>query len=335
MTVPIVQNEPLIETLEGAKAKATKIEHDLQQAKQTSLEIEQSCDSYKPVAKRGAILFFALTGLSAISEMYEYSLSSYLTVFNNSLATSKKDNVLQARIRFIIEKMTQLVYEFTCMGIFEKHKLMFSFQMTTMIMDGEEELNREEMDFFLKGNTSLDAVEQKPHKWMSNNGWKDAIKLQEFGGCWSSLIDDIRQNGSQWKRWYDLESPEESPLPMGYSEKTGNDKFKQLLLIRIFRPDRAVNAIKRFIISRMSGNEYYVKTPPIVYKKILQQSTEKTPIVFILSPGADPQAEVQRLIEEEGIGLGKFHFLALGRGMEDTAKAYIERGTHRGQWVML
>lgn len=122
-------------------------------------------------------MFFALTGLSAISQMYEYSLSSYLTVFMNALSTSKKDNVLQARIRFIIEKLTQLVYEFTCMGIFEKHKLMFSFQMTTMIMDGEDELNREEMDFFLKGNTSLDAVESNPLKWLATAGWKDAIKL--------------------------------------------------------------------------------------------------------------------------------------------------------------
>jgi dynein heavy chain len=45
----------------------------------------------------------------------------------NGLETSKKDNVLQARLRFIIDKVTTLVYEFTCMGIFEKHKLMFSF----------------------------------------------------------------------------------------------------------------------------------------------------------------------------------------------------------------
>ena len=80
-------------------------------------------------------------------------------------------------------------------------------------------------------------------------------------------------------------------LPCNYDEKINNDKFKQLLICRIFRPDRVVNAIKRFIIDRMK-NDFYVKSPPIVYKKVLQQSTEKTPIVFILSPGADPQAEV-------------------------------------------
>lgn len=57
--------------------------------------------------------------------------------------------------------------------------------------------------------------------------------------------------------------------------------------------------------------------------------------MFILSPGADPQAEVQKLIEEVGIGMSKFYFLALGQGMEDDAKTYIERGAIRGHWVML
>jgi len=46
--------------------------------------------------------------------------------------------------------------------------------------------------------------------------------------------------------------------------------------------------------------EYYVKSPLIMYEKIYAQSTEKTPIVFILSPGADPQGELEILGEELG-----------------------------------
>ena len=70
-------------------------------------------------------------------EMTEDSLTSYLVIFKNGLEQSKKDNVLPARLRLIKDKLTQLFYEFVCMGIFESHKLIFSFQMTTMIMDGE------------------------------------------------------------------------------------------------------------------------------------------------------------------------------------------------------
>mmetsp|Transcript_39360 Transcript_39360/g.37808 ORF Transcript_39360/g.37808 Transcript_39360/m.37808 type:complete len:152 (+) Transcript_39360:6448-6903(+) len=125
--IPLVDNVPLIETLENAKSKAVQIASDLENADVTTKDINQSRESYKDVAKRGAILFFAMSGLSSISEMYEYSLSSYLVVFKNALETSRKDSILQTRLRNIKEKLTVLVYEFVCMGIFERHKLMFSF----------------------------------------------------------------------------------------------------------------------------------------------------------------------------------------------------------------
>ena len=110
-TGPLVDNEPLIETLEGAKEKAEKIASDLKVAESTAADIEVSRSNYVTVAKRGAILFFAMAGLSRISEMYEYSLTSYLEVFRKALATSRKDNILQNRLRNIKEKLTQSVFD--------------------------------------------------------------------------------------------------------------------------------------------------------------------------------------------------------------------------------
>lgn len=106
-----------------------------------------------------------------------------------------------------------------------------------------------------------------------------------------------------------------------------------LSLMRVIRPDRVVNAIKNFIIAQM--NDYYVKSPPISFEKIYQQSSCFTPIVFILSPGADPFSDVQALVETVGLGMNKFRFLALGQGMGEQAKQYIEGGSMRGHWVML
>lgn len=68
-----------------------------------------------------------------------------------------------------------------------------------------------ELDFFLKGNTSLEAVEsKKPYPWISDNGWKDIQKLDGLGGmdAWTGLIAALQGNGSDWKGWYDLEAPE-------------------------------------------------------------------------------------------------------------------------------
>lgn len=35
-------------------------------------------------------------------------------------------------------------------GLFEQHKLLFSFSMTVKIQEVEESLNRDELDFFMK-----------------------------------------------------------------------------------------------------------------------------------------------------------------------------------------
>ena len=69
--------------------------------------------------------------------------------------------------------MTQTMYDYTCMGVFEKHKLLFSFQMTSMILDGDNDLDKKEFDFYMKGNPSLDRPkEPSPHSWLSETGWK-------------------------------------------------------------------------------------------------------------------------------------------------------------------
>lgn len=58
--IPLVDNVPLIEVLDNAKTKAVEIANALENARVTAIDIDSSRESYKDVAKRGAILFFAM-----------------------------------------------------------------------------------------------------------------------------------------------------------------------------------------------------------------------------------------------------------------------------------
>ncbi|KAF4740188.1 Dynein heavy chain 10, axonemal, partial [Perkinsus olseni] len=348
----ILDNEDLIQTLQTAKTKALEITEALETAARTSVEIDNTREIYSEVAKRGSILYFATQGLSAISEMYEYSLGSYLAVFEQALREAKPDKIIDNRLKNVREKLTQNVYDFTCMGLFERHKLLYSFQMTCMIMEGEDELIRQDHEFFLKGNPSLEkslvrvllltamvklkfghetvvpvkVATPNPHPdWLPDTGWKDMQVLPGLGECFENIISDVSgaEGGLLWREWFDLEQPESSPMPMGYDQAC--DPFQQLLVIRCLRTDRVVNAIKNFIMWRLG--EYYVQPPSLVYDKIFQQSNEKSPIVFILSPGADPQSDVQQLGEKLGFTApSRFRFLALGQGMGPVAQSSIEAG---------
>ena len=124
----ILDNAELISTLERAKASAVDIAEQLATAKATAHDIDDARVKYNAAAQRGAILFFAMASLANITNMYEYSLASFLTVFNATLATSKRDPNLEGRLRNIVDAATYDVYNYTCLGLFERHKLMFSFQ---------------------------------------------------------------------------------------------------------------------------------------------------------------------------------------------------------------
>lgn len=87
------------------------------------------------------------------------------------------------------------------LGLFERDKLLFSFQMTIKIMEADGNVKQDELDFFLKGNIALEkSARQKPFAWIPDQGWEDVIRLctvtpEVFG----SLADDIERNESVWK----------------------------------------------------------------------------------------------------------------------------------------
>ena len=88
----------------------------LKLAEKTTKEIEELRDGYRPAARRGAVLFFVLADMAAINSMYQYSLSSYLEVFDYSLRKSLPDTHLAKRLKNIMDTLTLNVYNYACTG---------------------------------------------------------------------------------------------------------------------------------------------------------------------------------------------------------------------------
>eukprot|EP00762_Andalucia_godoyi_P000034 ANDGO_02412.mRNA.1 Dynein-1-alpha heavy chain len=329
----ILDNEDLIKTLENTKNKAAEIQEKLGAAEETAKEIEKARMLYSPVAKRGSILFFVMSGLSVINTMYEYSLDSYLNdVFRASLQRSEMSSMIDQRLENIIDYLTISAYNYTCTGIFERHKLMFSFQMTLRIMEGEGDLNLSELDFFLKGNLSLTkSSRKKPFSWLTDQGWEDMNRIVTLSDAFSSILDDVSGHEAEWKNWYDLEAPESVTFPMGYSETLNS--FQKLCLLRCFRVDRIYVGVQLFIESRMSDR--FVQPPVLNYENVFRQSSPFSPIVCMISPGADPASDIFKLADKLGMGGNRMKYIALGQGQGPIAQQMVETAVTRGQWVLL
>lgn len=109
-----------------------------------------------------------------------------------------------------------------------------------------------------------------------------------------------------------MDAPESYPFPGKYKE--GLTDLQGLMLLRCFRVDRVYRAITNFVTAHMG--EQYVTPPVVSLESVFEQSTPFSPIVFILSPGADPASELGKLAEVKGYGGNRFKFLAMGQGQE-------------------
>eukprot|EP00731_Ephydatia_muelleri_P035324 Em0114g8a len=230
-----------------------------------SKEIETSRDGYRPAAKRGP-------------------------------RRACRTHTSSSGSRISLTRLTLNVYHYACTGLFESHKLLFSFNMAVKIQQVESQLNRDELDFFIKGNISAEKnARRKPFDWLPDQSWEDIMKLTTVLpislGHWQRML---REGRKAWKEWFDLDAPESVPFP---------------------RIDRVYRAITNFVTGRMGEEENVCHTSCV--------------------PGRIRLETLGSLADALGYGGNKLKFLAMGQGQEKVALQLLDTAASRGHWLML
>lgn len=78
--------------------------------------------------------------------------------------------------------------------------------------------------------------------------------------------------------------------------------------------------------------EYFITPPPFEIGVVFKDSTPTTPLIFVLSPGADPLNGLEKYAEMKKKQVGK---VSLGQGQGPKAEQMIEEGIKTGSWVVL
>lgn len=110
----------------------------LKLAEHTSADIDALRDGYRPAAKRGAILFFILAEMALVNSMYQYSLASFLEVFDFSLRKSLPDSILPKRLKNIMNTLTHNVYNYGCTGKGAKHPVGIIYNIEYFLIEGKK-----------------------------------------------------------------------------------------------------------------------------------------------------------------------------------------------------
>lgn len=98
-------------------------------------------------------------------------------------------------------------------------------------------------------------------------------------------------------------------MPPLFEEKL--EPFQKLMLIKAIREEKLVQGIKKYITSKVGST--FIESPPFDLEGSFIDSSNGTPIIFVLSPGADPMANLIDLAKAKGMK-ERLKTLSLGQG---------------------
>ena len=175
-TEDILNDEELIIVLDQSKQTSIQIGERMVEAEQTSKVIQETRESYRPVAIRGSVLYFVIADLALIDPMYQYSLEFFMNLFKIRLDRSEASEDLKARLEILVNDVTKSFYESICRGLFERDKLLYSFLITSSVLRRDSKITDAEWNFFLRGSTTNFADKE--------NGASDLIGDEQYQGLW-------------------------------------------------------------------------------------------------------------------------------------------------------
>ncbi len=321
----LLENTALIESLSKTKLKSAEIEDALKKSAEASIQLDEQREVYRPFARTGSKLFFIVKTLQVVCHMYQFSLSSFLLLFKNSLAKDMDSRNVDDRLDRLCSDLEVRVLYFMGRALFKKDRLMFALHLIKGMHN--DHFQPKEWEIFT-GMVVASVSETVPRgypSWASNDRQAAYRLLTENV---PHLIHALElENSSKWSRFASSQEAERD-LP----SLKGVSPFQKVLIIQCFRPDRLFSAMMQFCTDLLRIDS--VSPPPFSLDSFYKESTGKTPMLLVSSPGADPSKELQEYAAKT-VGPGSYDELAMGGGQQDVALHLLRDAATNGSWLCL
>ena len=342
----LLGSEDVIKTLDYSQKTSEEVKNKMQDIQLVEQRFEKVQQAFLPVAIPSSAMFFCIEQLSNIDPMYQYSLQFYLDLFQKSMVGSKDadgsdgrdDNVTRAAR--INEHFTNALYRNICRSLFAKDRLLLSFTLSIRL----NELDVGDLQFIITGGLGDTSSMPPTPSWLSETIWKTIYKTEtQIAGAFKTLTHSftIPEVEQYWKVLYNHATPQDllvpgselfSAIPEEYGQVTD---LQKLMILRALRPDKIVPAVTQYVKNDPKLGENFTDPPIFNLEEIYRECPDPwTPMIFVLSPGADPNTELNMLAEKEG-KLTNFKKLSLGQGQDKHAKDAMYKAKGDGSWVLL
>lgn len=328
-----VEDENLLKTLKSSKKTAEEVKLKMASIEKIDKDLGLTREQYRPIATRGSILFFVVADLSSIDSMYQYSFQYIIKLFKAAIKNT--DDASSDRHNSLISNITKTIYKNVSRGIFEAHKMILSFLIAIDLDLKTDQLPTLKWELFLKGSGVIDRTGQ-PHNpdtsLYNEYNWDLLTILERNFTEFYGIQKDMITNFDIWEKYAKSKSPYNETLPIDFEPLLSN--FDRLLLLKVLKPELMLEALNSYIVKKIG--RFYVDTIESRIEDIYEDSDRQTPIVFILSKGADPSSIIKRFGKDKGFHMyEKLQPISLGQGQGIRATRLIEQGIIDGHWVLL
>ena len=339
----LLENRALISSLEETKVKAVTIEKSLEEAHKLQVTLDAQRSVYKPLASRGAALFFLLGDLSHLSHMYRFSQSTFQRLFERALESEAPANDLGARMSVLLATLLSLVHGYVVRTLFKADRLTFGMHLAHAIaaeaiagraaggdtLDAEEGVSDPAWDHFL-GQAAMEGgagADGRAPAWVPN---ERAHKFAALASAFPEVGHACAQAGQEWASW--AAQPQcEASFPQGVAGSSASP-LARLMLVDAVRPDRLQAAMEAYVCEALGCRT--LPAPSGGLARLHAESISSEPVVFITSTGSDPSQELEEFAGRM-VGPERFRQVAMGQGQAEPALALLRECAAKGDWLCL
>lgn len=116
--------------------------------------------------------------------------------------------------------------------------------------------------------------------WLPDVAWDNISELDKLAN-FHGAITSFEQYMRDWNVWFTSPEPESASLP-GEWDNACNE-LQRMLFVRSLRPDRVSFCVNSFVVNNLGSK--FVEPPVLDMQQVLDDSTPRSPLIFVLSPG--------------------------------------------------
>jgi len=322
----ILENKDLLDSLNETKTKSATIEVSLTESENLQKNLELEANTYLPLAIFASKLFFSLTDLSKINNMYQFSINAFVQLFEKNFQIVPHGNT-DVRLESLKKSLQKVIYDYTIRSLFKSDRLTFALHFLHVM--NPDLFQAKEWELFtgiiVDSVSDSDDVGSGLPAWIDEDRRKDIAKLARSLPELYSLLH--LEEGSQWTTFMKSEECEKT-LPTQCEKKLS--LFQQVLVVQSLRPDRLESAMEYFLQKGLSTKE--LSPPALNIREVVKETKAAEPILMINSPGSDPSQELRDATSQNRQSL---HEIAMGQGQTEYALEKVREAMKHGQWICL